>query len=35
MIPWLAGNEKVSYKRRNVDTVDDYIIKEVSGSVSA
>lgn len=35
MIPWLIGNEKISYKRQKVDLTDDYIIKQINGSVSS
>ena len=35
MIPWLIGNEKISYRRQKVNLTDDYIIKQINGSVSS
>lgn len=33
-IPWLVGNEKISYSRQKIDTVDEYIIKQINGSIT-
>lgn len=34
MIPWLEGNEKVEYQLQKTGVIDNYIIKQISGSVS-
>ena len=34
MIPWLVGNEKVEYKQLETNIVNNYIIKQISGSVT-
>lgn len=33
-IPWLVGNEKISYSRQRLDTIDNYIVKQISGSIT-
>ena len=34
MIPWLEGNEKVEYQSQKTNEINEYIIKQISGSVS-
>jgi hypothetical protein len=34
MIPWLEGNEKVEYQLQKTNEINEYIIKQITGSVS-